>query len=340
MGYIGPIVVAHLRKRWPDAFLIGYDTGLFAQCLTSSGAFPERLLNHQVFGDVRDFPVSLLNDVDAVVHLAALSNDPIGVRFEGQTSHINYQASIDIAAMAASAGVSHFVFASSCSIYGFAEGGPRTETDALNPITAYAKSKIATEIALEKLDAPSMTVTCLRFATACGYSPRLRLDLVLNDFVATALSTGEIKVLSDGSPWRPLIDVSDMARAIEWAIERDSNNGGRFLAINAGCDENNHQVSQIAEAVAKALPGTKISINQEAPPDKRSYRVDFARFQKHAPDHQPCMTLSDSIARLIDGLKASTEDQRPVQPARTKRLTVIESLIDAGQISPDIRWVN
>lgn len=340
MGYVGPVVAAHFRSVWPDGELIGFDSGYFAQCLTLPDEFPERVLDKQVFGDVRDFPAELLEGVDAVVHLAALSNDPIGARFEKQTEGINYRASVDIAQAAADAGVKSFVFASSCSVYGFAEGGPRKETDTLTPLTAYARSKIATEQALEQLEAPNMAITCLRFATACGQSPRLRLDLVLNDFVATALSTGEIKVLSDGTPWRPLIDVKDMARAMEWAIKRDSENGGRFVSINAGRNENNYQVFQLAEAVAKAIPGTRVSINKDALPDLRSYQVDFSRFSKAAPDHQPAVSLAESITRLVDGLTSAKEAGREVVPAAAKRLTTLERLIDAGRLSDDVRWVN
>lgn len=340
MGYVGPVVAAHFRVVWPDAELIGYDNGYFAQCLTLPDEFPERVLDKQVFGDVRDFPADLLEGVDALVHLAALSNDPIGARFEKQTEGINYRASVDIAEAAAEAGVKSFVFASSCSVYGFAEGGPRKETDTLTPLTAYARSKIATEQALEQLEAPNMAITCLRFATACGQSPRLRLDLVLNDFVATALSTGEIKVLSDGTPWRPLIDVRDMARAMEWAIKRDAENGGRFVSINAGRNENNYQVFQLAEAVAKAIPGTRVSINKDALPDLRSYQVDFTRYATAAPEHQPAVSLSESIERLVDGLGRAKEAGREVIPAAAKRLTTLERLIDAGRLSDDVRWVN
>lgn len=340
MGYVGPVVAAHFRAVWPDAELIGFDSGYFAQCLTLPDEFPERVLDKQVFGDVRDFPAELLEGVDAVVHLAALSNDPIGARFEKQTEGINFRASVDIAQAAAEAGVKSFVFASSCSVYGFAEGGPRKETDTLTPLTAYARSKIATEQALEQLEAPDMTITCLRFATACGQSPRLRLDLVLNDFVATALSTGEIKVLSDGTPWRPLIDVRDMARAMEWAIKRDAENGGRFVSINAGRNENNYQVFQLAEAVAKAIPGTRVSINKDALPDLRSYQVDFTRYATAAPDHQPAVSLSESIERLVGGLTSAREAGREVIPAAAKRLTTLERLIDAGRLSDDVRWVN
>src|SRR5262249_11129031 len=155
-----------------------------------------------------------------------------GNKFERVTEHVNYRASVDIGKKAAQAGVSHFVFASSCSVYGFAPGAPRKETDELNPQTAYARSKVSTEKALAEMRDNTMIVTCLRFATACGMSDRLRLGLVLNDFVACALALGEISVLSDGSPWRPLIDVRDMARAIHWGITREASQGGGFLSVN------------------------------------------------------------------------------------------------------------
>ena len=155
-----------------------------------------------------------------MVHLSAVSNDPMGNKFEAVTGDINQKASVRIAQLAADRGVKNFVFASSCSMYGYAEGGARKESDPTNPLTAYARSKIGSEKAFAELDLGGMTVTSLRFATACGMSDRLRLDLVLNDFVACAIASGEITVLSDGTPWRPLIDVEDMARAISWAIVR------------------------------------------------------------------------------------------------------------------------
>ena len=194
--------------------------------------------------------------------------------------------------MAEQRGVGRFVFASSCSIYGAAEGRPKRESDQLNPLTAYARSKVAMENALRASNAGEMTVTCLRFATACGMSDRLRLDLVLNDFVASALATGEITVLSDGTPWRPLIDVSDMARAIEWAIGRDTDRGGRVLVVNAGSNAGNYQVRDLAQVVAAELPGTRVSINTAAPPDLRSYQVDFSLFAELAPAHLPAVPLA------------------------------------------------
>jgi nucleoside-diphosphate-sugar epimerase len=339
MGYVGPAVVTHLRRTYPHYTLLGFDTGLFAGRLTSKGMLPETQLNAQYFGDVRDFPDGLLREVDAVVHLAAISNDPMGNRFEVATDEINRKASVELAARASAAKVARFVFASSCSVYGLADDQPRRETDPVNPLTAYAKSKIATEQALAQMDLNGMVTSCLRFATACGMSDRLRLDLVLNDFVASALSTGTITVLSDGSPWRPLIDVTDMARAIDWALHRPLEQGGAILRVNVGCDENNHRVRDLARAVSAQIPDTSVSINTAAPVDSRSYRVDFGLYRNLAPNHQPTTTLNDSIANLIAGLRAAAFNDREFRhSASLMRLNTITSLLESGQINQSFRW--
>ncbi|WP_339905946.1 SDR family oxidoreductase, partial [uncultured Cyclobacterium sp.] len=180
MGYIGPVLVNHLKKANPKSTIIGYDIGYFAQCITSNGPFPEVNVDQQVFGDVRNFPEKLLEGVDTIVNLAAISNDPMGKKFEEFTLDINYRSCINLAKMAKKVGVKHFVFASSCSMYGAADDYPKTEEDSLNPLTAYARSKVMSENDLINLADENFIVTCLRFATACGFSPRLRLDLVLN----------------------------------------------------------------------------------------------------------------------------------------------------------------
>lgn len=339
MGYVGSVLVGYLRHAFPERKLIGFDSGLFANCLTTPHRAPETLLSAQYFGDVREFPAALLEGVDAVVHLAAISNDPIGNRFEAATEAINRGASLRLAAMAAAAGVRHFVFASSCSVYGAAPGDARCETDAVNPLTAYARSKIMTEQGLAQMDLNGMTATCLRFATACGMSDRLRLDLVLNDFVASALTIGGVKVLSDGTPWRPLIDVRDMARAIAWAITRDPAQGGPVLVVNVGSDERNHQVKDLAEAVAAAVPGTSVSINKAAQPDGRSYRVDFSLYRRLAPAHQPQERLQDSIAGLVKGMQdIGFADQDFRHTTKMIRLNALSALVGREEMGDDLRW--
>ena len=336
MGYVGPAVAKHLRSSRPDAILHGFDNAYFAHCLTGAAIVPERHLDEQFYGDVRT-ALPDLRGYDAVVQLAAISNDPMGNQFEAVTFDINQKTTVTIAKAAADAGVKNFVFASSCSVYGIAAGGPRKETDPLNPITAYAKSKIGAERELSTIDT-NMVVTSLRFATACGMSDRLRLDLVLNDFVACALSRGEISVLSDGSPWRPLIDVADMARAIDWAIDRPAENGGRYLAVNAGANDRNYQVKDLANAVARAVPGTTVSINTSAPADSRSYQVDFELYRSLAPNHQPVVSLDQSIQNLISGLKRMNFKDAAFRSSDLMRLKVLQGHIDDHRLNTGLEW--
>jgi nucleoside-diphosphate-sugar epimerase len=339
LGYVGPWVVRRLRGRYPDGLLIGVDTGYFAHCLTDARHVPEALLDVQYYNDIRSFPLAILAGVDAVVHLAAISNDPIGHAYEEVTFDVNTRASLELARLAKTAGVSNFVFASSCSVYGSADDQPRTERSELSPLTAYAKSKVLTEQGLRDLASPAFRVSCLRFATACGMSDRLRLDLVLNDFVACALTSRRITVLSDGTPWRPLINVSDMARAIEWAVERDVR-GGDFLIVNAGSDIWNYQVHELAEAVAHAVPGTEVSINRLAPPDRRSYRVDFSLFRALAPAHQPKATLVETIDMLREGLQAMGFQDQNFRDSSFVRLKVLAELTSRGLLSKTLEWTH
>jgi nucleoside-diphosphate-sugar epimerase len=338
LGYVGPWVTRQLRARYPDAVLVGLDTGYFAHCLTGAPHVPEALLDAQHYADIRTFPANLLAGVDAVVHLAALSNDPMGNAYEEVTFDINHRASLALARQAKAAGVRSFVFASSCSVYGSADDRPRNEQSELSPLTAYAKSKVLTEGALAELAGPGFCVSCLRFATACGMSDRLRLDLVLNDFVACAVSTGCITVLSDGTPWRPLIDVRDMARAIEWAVGREAQAGGHFLVVNAGSDSWNYQVHELAEAVARAVPGTEVSINRQATPDKRSYRVDFSLFRALAPAHQPVVDLTGTIDSLQRGLEAVRFRDRDFRDSPFMRLWVLADLRSRGLLNGNLEW--
>jgi nucleoside-diphosphate-sugar epimerase len=320
--------------------LVGFDIGYFGNCITSAEILPECRVDVQYFGDVRIFPTEILSGVDAIVHLAGISNDPIGNRFEEVTLDINHRASINLAKKAKKSGVKSFIFASSCSMYGSAEDSARTEKSPLNPLTAYAKSKVLTERDLEPLADKDLIVTCLRFSTACGWSDRLRLDLVLNDFVAGAVSSGKITILSDGTPWRPLINVKDMARAIDWAISRDTANGGEFLAVNVGSDEWNYQVKDLAEAVAKVIPNIEVSINKNAQPDKRSYKVNFDLFKKLAPKHQPRIDLTTSIRELKEGLKRIAFNNDNFRESNFMRLNILKELQSKGLLNEKLEWIN
>ncbi len=338
LGYVGPGVISHFRKVFPTAHLVGFDTAFFNVQFTNPIIGAEHLLNEQHFGDVRHFPKELLHGVDAVVHLAAISNDPMGNKFETPTLDTNFGSTKTIAEMAKAAGVKHFVFASSCSVYGFADDKPRTETSELNPLTAYAKSKVFSEEALKPLADEHFTVTCLRFATACGMSDRLRLDLVLNDFVAGAITSKNISILSDGTPWRPLINVKDMPLAMEWGIVREQNAGGNFVIVNAGSNVWNYQVKELAEAVAAELTGVSVSVNPDAPPDKRSYKVDFNLFEKLAPQHQPKYNLQQTIKDLVSGLQAIQFDDADFRKGRFMRLNVLNALMNKHLINEQLFW--
>ncbi|GHA80238.1 NAD-dependent epimerase/dehydratase family protein [Pontibacter akesuensis] len=338
MGYVGPGVVERLRAAHPDATLIGYDMAYFATCLTDAPILPESRLDVQLYGDVRTMPAEVLEGVDAVVHLAAISNDPMGNKFEEVTMEVNYKSSVRIAEMAKAAGVKNYVFASSCSMYGAAEDKPKTEDSTLNPLTAYARSKVATEKDLQPLAGDGFTVTCLRFATACGMSDRLRLDLVLNDFVASAVATRKINILSDGTPWRPLIHVKDMARAIEWAVTRQPSNGGEFLAVNTGSNEWNYQVYELANAVSEVMPGVDVTVNKDAAPDKRSYKVNFDLFRELAPDYLPQYTLTHAIQELHAGLQAMEFKDGDFRNSQLMRLMVLNSLMENNKINEQLQW--
>lgn len=344
-GYIGPVLGTRLRRSYPNAVLVGLDTGYFAHCLTGAETDADGPFDLQYRMDVRDIDPRVFEGVDAVIHLAAISNDPMGKLVERQTEEINSLAGAALLKAAKTAGVKGVVFASSCSMYGAADdGAPRTEDSPLNPLTAYARSKVATEETLHGLAGPGFRATALRFSTACGMSPRLRLDLVLNDFVACALATGVIEVLSDGSPWRPVIHVEDMVRAMDWGVRRTLFGlGGAedFVAVNIGRSEWNYQVRDMAHAVAAAVPGTRVSINTEAQPDRRSYRVNFDRFAAIAPEeYLPRYDLNASIRDLHDGLSRMGFADPDFRNSRMVRLKVLRDHMEAGRIDPDLRWTH
>jgi nucleoside-diphosphate-sugar epimerase len=337
MGYVGSVLVSYIKDIYKEIEVTGLDSGLFGASVLSGQMLPETHVDQQYFLDARSIPDYVFQGVDAVVYLAAVSNDPMGNRFAAVTDQINHQGAVKAAEAAIRAGVKSFVFASSCSVYGAAEDGKsRKEGDDLNPLTAYARSKIDAEMSLKALPASGTAIRCLRFATACGISPRLRLDLVLNDFVANALATGKISVLSDGSPWRPLIDVQDMARAIDWACFH-SLDQPRFLAVNTGCEEWNWQIRDLADGVAKVISGTDVSININAAPDKRSYRVDFSLFQLIAPNHQPKVTLEASVRGLKEGLSRAGFKDLDFRKSDFIRLNLLERLIKDDYIDESLR---
>ncbi len=342
LGYIGPVLCDFIKRNDKDAFIIGYDTGYFLNCAISPKLPKYKpILDLQVYGDVRDKNKidCYLDGVDHVIHLAAISNDPMGKDFEKATIDINQFSSLYLARKCIELKINSFTFASSCSVYGAGSDKPRTELDLTNPLTAYARSKIGTEEGLQNLrNFGDTKITCLRFSTACGYSPNFRLDLVLNDFVATALTTNSIKILSDGTPWRPLIDVEDMARALYWSCLRDK--GELLEIINIGSSEWNYQIKELAESTKKELGGKiKIDINKNATTDKRSYKVSFEKYYSLAPSNfTPKISLSESIKKIYNGLKNFSEE---ISSDRSYliRLNVLRSLKASNKLDNNLFWV-
>ena len=346
LGYIGPVLAQYIKKSEPSSVIVGFDSGLFRDSVIATKSyFDPPFVDVQFYGDIRNsFQIEEVFSafkIDHVIHLAAVSNDPMGKEFESVTNDINHTAAIETAKLAIQKQCKSFVFASSCSVYGKGSDIPRTEKDQINPLTAYAKSKIATEISLHNLllqSGSDIQITCLRFATACGYSSRLRLDLVLNDFVATALSTGSINILSDGSPWRPLIDVEDMSKVLLWASQRT--NGDNYEIFNSGGLFCNYQVSDLALNVAKFL-GREIhvNLNSDAPRDDRSYQVNFEKLHRMIPDeYKPTMSLLSSIDKLVTHLASLPEFIHPDSRKHLIRLAVLRDLKDKKLINDMLYW--
>lgn len=340
LGYLGPVVIRTLKQDFPTAHLSGLDMGYFAD--QHDGRLPtaDIMLDQQIYGDVRNVTESDLTGYTHIIHLAAISNDPMGDRFAAITRDINETQSVRIASLAKAAGVQGFVFASSASVYGTGSDAPRAEDSEVAPLTAYAKSKIGAELGLEALSSESFQVSCLRFSTACGWSDRIRLDLVLNDFVAAASTSGRIEVLSDGSPWRPLIHVRDMARALSWAVSEERLTQGSFVLANVGSAEWNFQIGQLAQTVAKRMGGIDVSINAAAPADKRSYRVAFDHWKSIAPSAQPQEDFGQVIDELASQFSLMRDLNSSFRSSRRVRLARLNELMQMGLLSDELRWVS
>jgi len=291
-GYLGVIAVRVLRAAGHD--VTGLDSGLYDRC--SLGPEPEHIPTHRI--DLRDVQPSHLQGIDAVVHLAALSNDPVGDLAPEITYDINHHASTRLARLARDAGVRRFLYSSTCSVYGAAGGDDLVDEDApLRPVTPYAVSKVRVEDDLQALADGDFTPVSLRNATAFGFSPRLRADIVVNNLVGWAYLTGEVKVLSDGTPWRPLVHAQDIAGAFLALLEADAAvvSGQAF---NVGRQGENHRVKEIAAVVAATVPGCRVNITGEAGNDPRSYRVDFSRITRAVPCYQPTWTMAQGAAEV------------------------------------------
>ena len=286
--------------------------------------------------DIRDLTVADLEGFDAVVHLAALSNDPLGQLRPGLTQEINHKGTIHVARCAKEAGASRFVFASSCSNYGKAGEGMVDEGGKLNPQTDYGVSKVLAERDLKPLADENFCPVFLRFATAYGASPRMRFDIVLNNLVAHAYTSGKIMMMSDGTPWRPIIHVEDMARAFVAALEADTD-GICGEAFNVCRTENNYQIKDLAEIVAKTVPDAEIDYASDAGPDSRSYRVSSAKIEKHIPGFKPEWDAERGAKQLYDAVRACDLKVEDFEGRKYKRLAQLEALVAEGKLDEEFR---
>jgi nucleoside-diphosphate-sugar epimerase len=328
LGYIGAVMGPFLQAAGHD--VTGLDTGYFAEQVL--GPAPAPIPELRI--DLRDVTPDDLAGFDAVVHLAALSNDPLGDLEPDQTYDINHRASLHLARCAREAGVGRFVYASSCSIYGSAgTQGALDETAPFAPVTPYAESKVLVERDLWDLASDGFVVCSMRNATAYGWSPRLRTDIVLNDLVAWALLTGEVKVLSDGTPWRPIVHVEDISRAFLAALEAPADVVQR-QAYNVGRDEENHQVRDIAAIVAET--GSRLTIVGDTG-DPRSYRVSFAKITRDLPAFRPRWTARLGAQELADAYRRHGITAESFQQS-FKRLPVLRAHLAAGRLDDALRW--
>ncbi len=314
--------------------MTGCDINLFDRAdFAPGGAVPEI---PNLGKDIRDLTVDDLEGFDAVVHLAALSNDPLGQLRPGLTQQINHEGTVHVAKQAKAAGVRRFVFASSCSNYGRAGEDFVDEDGQLNPQTDYGVSKVLAERDLKPLADDSFTPTFLRFATAYGASPRMRFDIVLNNLIAHAYTSGRILMMSDGTPWRPIIHVEDMARAFLATLEADPTEiSGE--AFNVCRTENNYQIRDLAEIVADTVPGAKIDYAADAGPDNRSYRVSSAKIEKSIPGFQPKWDAVRGAQQLYDAVKACDLQVEDFEGRKYKRLAQLEALLQENQLDQDFR---
>jgi nucleoside-diphosphate-sugar epimerase len=296
-GYIGAHLVAFLKDAGHQ--VVGCDLNLFAGCAWEPMPRPDR----EIARDVRLLTARDLDGFDCVMHLAAISNDPMGDLNPEITRSINARGSVALARAAKTAGVPRFLFSSSCSIYGQAEGRPLGEEDALNPVSVYAESKIAAEDGIASLADTDFSPAYLRNATAYGHSPMLRIDLVVNNLLACAVAKGDIRIMSDGTPWRPLIHCKDIARAFVAFFEapRAVIHNQR---VNVGADAENYQVRDIAAIVQRLVPGTGIVYTGEVGKDPRDYRVDFAKLGRLLPDFRLEYTLATGMEELLARYRA------------------------------------
>tara|TARA_A100001015_G_C15012918_1_gene724062 strand:- start:1110 stop:2144 length:1035 start_codon:yes stop_codon:yes gene_type:complete len=335
MGYVGSELVKYFSKR--NISVDGLDTGFFSSNINSTVS-PEVILNKQIFKDVRSVNADDISNYRTIIYLAAISNDPMGQKFKNQTIDINYKSAIRIAKISKKVKVKKFIFASSCSVYGDSASEIKSELSDLNPLTTYAESKALGEKGLLRLADKNFTVTSLRFATACGVSDRMRLDLVVNDFTANSILNNKIMLLSKGNAYRPFISVFDMCRAFDWAVKRNSTNGGTFCTVNVGNKNLNMKVITLAKAVS-SITNSRIIISSSAQVDKRSYRVSYDKYYSLAKNNLPRDGMKSIINKLLKLFNEKNILDPNFRDSDMIRLKHLNRLIKSKKINQNLFWI-
>lgn len=330
-GYIGSVMAPLFVQAGYD--VVGLDAGYFDYCTL----VPDEIKIPAIHKDIRDIAADDLSGFDGVIHLAALSNDPIGNLDQGWTREINCEATVRLAEFAKAAGVERFLFSSSCIMYGMSEVSVVTEESPLDPRTEYARSKVLAEEAISNLAGDGFSPTFLRNGTIYGLSPRMRFDTVLNDLVGTAVATGKVVVHSDGKPWRPVVHVQDVARAfmtvLEAPLEKVHNQ-----AFNTGANELNHQIIELAEIAAKTVPGCKLDLKAQSGADQRTYKADFGKFARTFPEFKFKWNAEEGAAELYRGLKTVGLKHADLVDKKFTRLKWLNHLLESKQLDENLHW--
>lgn len=330
-GYIGTVMASMLVQEGME--VVGLDSDLYRA--STFGHWKDTIPT--IWKDIRDITPTDLTGIDAVIHLAALSNDPLGDLNPQLTYEINHNASVKLAQLTKSAGIRRYIFSSSCSNYGAAGEGLVSEESAFNPVTPYGISKVRVEQDVCKLADENFSPTFLRSATAYGVSPRLRFDIVLNNLVAWAFTSGKVLIKSDGTPWRPIVHIEDIARAfiavLRAPVEKIHNQ-----AFNVGRSEENYRIRDIAEIVKETVPGCHVEYAEGASPDLRSYRVDFSKIASVLPEFKPQWNARRGAQQLLETYQRIGLKLEDFEGPKYKRIDHIKKLLKDKSLNNDLRW--